>query len=519
MINKLINNKLRGLMFGMFLISSFLVPRNIGAANIGSEFGTEQNKTIIVTPDTMRLIRNPLNGWVLYATTGVSTDFWEKYDRMKMSDGRVINVCNYVNTLYIRTSWSKLNPQEDVYGWNTDPVLKMLIKGARERGMRLAFRVVVDSRDKTYDFTPDFVREAGTKGFVTRGRWSPYPDDPIFQKYYEKFVYALAHDFSNPDEVDFIDGTGLGKWGEYHTTLYSTGDNGPRQAVLDWVSDLYLKAFKNIPIIINYHRFVGAGKDWDNNLVDENSEYLLDRVVAKGYSLRHDAFGMGLYYGDWERNFAKKYFGIRPILMEGGWITKNHHSYWVDPKKYRKGHPEDVRIGEFEDSKEARVNTMDFRYGDTDSWFEEKTFPLVQRFISEGGYRLYPDRISVPVRFSKGSTVTLTHRWVNMGWGYCPTNIPQWKGRFKVAFALLDKKTELPKYVFTDEQAEASEWLKGNPKDYIFSLNISDIKAGNYVWAIGIVDTLKDYGIGIQIAAKDNLTNEGWLKLSEVKVK
>ena len=70
------------------------------------------------------------------------------------------------------------------------------------------------------------------------------------------------------------------------------------------------------------------------------------------------------------------------------------------------------------------------------------------------------------MRFSKGSTVTLTHRWVNMGWGYCPTNIPQWKGRFKVAFALLDKKTELPKYVFTDEQAEASEWLKGNPKDY-----------------------------------------------------
>ena len=88
-----------------------------------------------------------------------------------------------------------------------------------------------------------------------------------------------------------------------------------------------------------------------------------------------------------------------------------------------------------------------------------------------------------------------------------------------MAFALLDKKTELPKYVFTDEQAEASEWLKGNPKDYIFSLNISDIKAGNYVWAIGIVDTLKDNGIGIQIAAKDNLTNEGWLKLSEVKVK
>ena len=41
--------------------------------------------------------------------------------------------------------------------------------------------------------------------------------------------------------------------------------------------------------------------------------------------------------------------------------------------------------GEFDDSKEARVNMMDFRVGDeTESWFKT-SFNLVKRFIAEGG--------------------------------------------------------------------------------------------------------------------------------------
>ena len=41
---------------------------------------------------------------------------------------------------------------------------------------------------------------------------------------------------------------------------------------------------------------MGAGKDWDDNKYDLDSEFLLDEVVEKGYSLRHDSFGIGLYY-------------------------------------------------------------------------------------------------------------------------------------------------------------------------------------------------------------------------------
>lgn len=71
----------------------------------------------------------------------------------------------------------------------------MLVNGAKERNLKLAFTFVVDSRDKHYNFTPDYVREAGCKGYVTTTGsvqvWSPYPDDPIFQEKYAKFLQDL----------------------------------------------------------------------------------------------------------------------------------------------------------------------------------------------------------------------------------------------------------------------------------------------------------------------------------------
>ncbi|MCH5685991.1 hypothetical protein LWM68_18115 [Niabella sp. W65] len=39
---------------------------------------------------------------------------------------------------------------------------------------------------------------------------------------------------------------------------------------------------------------------------------------------------------------------------------------------------------------------------------------------------------------ANGAVAVLSHRWKNMGWGYCPNNIPQWNYKYKVAFAILD---------------------------------------------------------------------------------
>jgi len=493
-----------------------------------------ENTSVSVVPDRTTLYKNPMLGWVIYAGlgSGLSDTFWEDYDNMPSSEGN-IKVSDYATTLFIRGAWSDFNPEEDKYVWdedvNTDPArrFKMLAEGAKERNLKLAFSFIVDSQDKHYNFTPAYVKDApGMTGYVTTtgsvNVWSPYPDNTVFQQYYEKFIKAVAQKYDDPDVVQFISGTGLGKWGESHTVRYSTEDNAPREQVFDWVTSLYAEAFKNVPVVINYHRCILSRSAWfDSN--DEQlavAERLLNKAVDKGFSLRHDAFGMKSYYKTWEKNYAvnKKY--KRPIIGEGGWV-KNSHGNSIKNDGYASY--ADVRKGEFEDARAASVNMMDFRYtkntvnGETYSWFND-AFPLIEQFISEGGYRLYPDRLSLPSQVNNGSEITIEHRWLNLGWGYCPANIPQWKDKYKVAFALLDKETLTPRYTFIDTAPELSDWVKGKPANYTFTRKISDVSKGEYVWAVGLVDTTKDNNVGIQISARENITPEGWLKLLDVTV-
>ena len=105
-----------------------------------------------------------------------------------------------------------------------------------------------------------------------------------------------------------------------------------------------------------------------------------------------------------------------------------------------------------------------------------------------------------------------------MGWGYCPTNIPQWNQKYKVAFALLDNNDKVVK-VFVDEQTDLSTWLKGKPTTYNFDLTMKGVSVGVYNWAIGLVDTTKDNEIGLQMAVTKNLTDSGWVRLLQVTVK
>lgn len=508
---------------------------NLSACSGGNNNGDEGNGsgelpagnvTVKITPDKKTVLRNPLNGWVIYMGRGWDENFWttEGYDNVSVPElAEPVKVSDYASTCYIRTSWSSLEPEEGKYIWK-DPTARLtrLLKSVLDRGMRLSFRIVVDGRDQGLN-TPQYVFDAGAHWYKDPGptneatalaRKSPFPDDKIFQEKYTKFIEALAQEFNDPDKVDFIDAYGLGKWGEAHTMIYE--DHSKKKQVFEWITDLYSRCFTKVPLVINYHRLIGAENTSGWGALDPETEGLLESAINKGYSLRHDAFGMNGYYQDWEKQFAARWNYKRPIIMEGGWIVSQHR-YWLDPMGYREGYPEDVRQGEFDASAEARVNMMDFRAGsETMSWF--KCFGLVQRFVTEGGYRLYPDMVSLPKDVKSGEKITIVHRWNNMGWGYCPTNIPQWNQRYKVAFALLDDKNEVKK-VFVDTQTDLSTWLKNKPTTYNFDLTLKGVSVGAYKWAVGLVDTTKDNTIGLRMAVKNNLLDSGWVKLMDITVK
>ena len=475
-----------------------------------------------------KILHNPLNGWVMYASGTGDESYWDT--EFYVPDlGKKVKVRDYASACYIRTSWANMNPSDGVYAWR-DPNTKIgkMIEGARKRGLPIAFRFVVDGRDQGMN-TPGFVFEAGAASYLENSsyptRITPIPQDPIFQQYYTKFIQELAKDFNDPAICAFIDAYGLGKWGEAHNVIYedpntSDGSNTERlkEEVFEWITDVYTQNFTQVPLVINYHRVVGhPASDGD---VNPNTNKLLTMAINKGYSLRQDAFGMTDYYKAWEKSFAKTWNYLRPIIMEGGWITDPGHAHRPETDssgKYRAGHPEDVRQGEFDASMEARVNMMDFRVGyETETWFT-LCFGLIQRFSAEGGYRLYPDRIYLPESVEKGVETMIAHRWRNMGWGYFPNNIPQWNYRYKVAFALLDSDDNVQK-ILVDANCEPSGWLKDKAALYEFKTSI-DLPAGNYKWAVAIVDTKGDNKPAIELAVNEEITDEGWVKLLDVQVK
>ena len=504
----------------------------------GYSWNVTGNKIVNIKPERSKFLRNPLQGWNIYTGigSGMMDNFWDIYDNFDSSEGKV-KVSDYGTTLYIRGAWSDFNPEEGVYIWqdgvNAEPAkrFRMLVNGAKERNLKLAFTFVVDSRDKHYNFTPDYVREAGCKGYVTTTGsvqvWSPYPDDPIFQEKYAKFLQDFAAKYNDPDITNYVSGFGLGKWGETHTLKYWAVDNKEKTEketkyeVFEWITDLMAKTFTKVPIFINYHRCLLSSSSFDGANLDDTAD-LIDRAVKKGFSLRHDAFGMKQYYKDWERGIATTYRYQCPFIMEGGWVKSSHGSS-IKGDGY--ADYAEVRKGEFDEGKGANVNMMDFRFssspqtGETHSWFNS-AFKLVKEFIADGGYRLYPDKVSLPENASSNGKVVLTHRWSNLGWGYCPTNLPQWNQKYKVAFALLDKTTEKSVKVFVDPNPEISDWVQGTPHTYKTELTLSDVTPGQYEWAVGIVDTTKDNAIGIIISARDEYqTEDGWVKLSDVTIK
>ena len=484
------------------------------------------NTELTLSVNTTDILKNPMNGWVMYVSGSADPSYFDK--QIYLSElGKNVYVRDYSSACYIRTSWKSLNPADGKYAWEdpSDPIAKLIAR-AEELELPVSFRVVVDGRDQGEN-TPQFVFDAGAEYWLENDgfpdRKTPLATDPIWRKYYEKFVRAFAQRFNNPETTAFIDAYGLGKWGEGHNVCYEQGNaitdktTEYKANTMEWITRLYSENFTEVPLVINYHRHLGHPVS-TGSTPQPDSESLANIAIKNGYCLRSDAFGMNNAdwgYADWEKAFARSWAYKLPILMEGGYIVSSH-TYWNDGAGYRKGHPEDVRQGEFDSSKEARVNMMDFRVGqETESWFKT-SFNLVKRFIAEGGYRLYPDKVSLPAVVKSGQSAAVAHRWRNTGWGYFPNNLPQWNYKYKVAFALLNAAGE-PVQVFVDKECEPSDWHEGTLYDYRLTVSPS-VPAGEYTWGVAIVNTKKDNMPGIQLAVSREKTSAGWVKLSQVRV-
>ena len=329
---------MRNLMTGC-LLAAFLCAASCGCSKDnggGEEGGQVAGVTVKPAYNKSEVLHNPLNGWVMYVSADYDPSYFDKEIYVPLL-GKNVRVADYASACYIRTKWSVLNPADGQYAWK-DPDSKVykLVQKARELKLPIAFRVVVDGRDQGAN-TPQFVYDAGAEYAMSEPKYpdrkTPMPQDPIFQRYYEKFVAALAEEFNDPEYTSFIDGYGLGKWGEGHSVAYNKDDVSAvdentetvKREVLDWITKLYAKHFTKVPLVINYHRVLGHPTS--QGTANPNSESLVALAISNGYCIRSDAFGMNNSswgYSTWEKAIAAQWRYKVPIIMEGGYIVSSH---------------------------------------------------------------------------------------------------------------------------------------------------------------------------------------------------
>ena len=241
-----------------FVIST-IFSTSTPATTMSQSNNASQPVTLHPELDTDSVIRNPACGWILYDDAyqhvADAKEYWEKQDQAARQ---------YASIFYVRWRWSNMEPTEGHYAWKEDDNYKALIQGALDRGLRLAFRVYIDGWDNSEPGTPQYVFDAGAKGVMHPGSEAgngkqfkcPFGDDPIFRQKFEKFLDAFAQEYNDPTRVDFVDGLGLGRWGEGHTLTVS--NNSHTADTYLWVAKAYDQRFTHTLLAWNL----------GNNLVD-----------------------------------------------------------------------------------------------------------------------------------------------------------------------------------------------------------------------------------------------------------
>lgn len=137
--------------------------------------------------------------------------------------------------LYLRVNWKDV--QQRPGRLDLCEHWKLAFALARQYGKRVGFRVMISNPDTPGYAVPDFVREKVP--FVKLGTWQkrereePRCDDPFFQSAYADLIDLLASAYDGHADVEYVDTSMYGFWGEGHTWPlekipypdYSTAEN------------------------------------------------------------------------------------------------------------------------------------------------------------------------------------------------------------------------------------------------------------------------------------------------------
>lgn len=455
--------------------------------------------TMCPVENTKDIIRNPAMGWLLYV------DAFEGFPEASAYWQAQKNNVENASIFYVRLPWSIAEPYEGQYAWYQDSNFKLIIDMALEYGLKLAFRVYVDSRDSFVQATPQFVFETGAAGYSNNKEHpeflTPYVYDSVFQEKLTRFVEAFAEQYDDPAVVDFIDAQGLGWWGEMNNLNYLTAFQ--RKQVFEWITNLYSTYFKRVLLGAQYgeNSFELSLQDW--------------ALKEKGYMIRRDSFGSPVWFKENNKDKLRAHWPTIPVFAENCYHDFARRPGWYQGDGFSTLREMMERV--VDDAKDLHANTLDLRYPeDADLWMQ--TAPdLVEDFALHCGYRFVLSFAEWRGEVSLNQDYEIVHEWKNSGVGMLPNHLNNWNYKYKPAFALLNMENLEPVFRLVDT-AEPSDWIKGQTYSYRTAISFEQVPVGTYYLATAIVNRDNDSNPEIVLAIENERTAEGWYILGKMTV-
>ena len=440
-------------------------------------------------------------GWTIYddASDAVANaeELWQLQDTI---------ATNYATTLYIRWRWTDMEPEEGKYAWQYDDNFKALVKGATDRGLKLAFRVYMASQDNEYESTPKYVFDAGAKYYMEKGKpgdvRSPYPDDSIFREKFETFVKAFAAEYDDPSLVNYVDGYNIGWWGEGYNLQFLDWKN--QEETFAWIINLYGDSFKRVPLVITVDSQIGH---------DLELKYAIN---GQGYAVRRDGYA-SFWMPESQKKLLQSLFPQTFIVAECCyWQDRTIESVNKIDQRYDWDSWADYYTQVVDEALDTHANYLDLREPvEAIRWTREANAE-VKRFMTKGGYRIYPTKVSFSLDIN---AIKVEHSWRNLGCGVLPNNNRRWNYKYKLAFALLDNNEKVVKQ-WIDDTVEVSDWIGEKEYDYTSNFILEGVENGKYNLALSIINSEEENAESIKFALQNaTIVNKHWTLLGLITIK
>lgn len=491
--------------FALLLFSVVLVVLAAASPAIGQQ---PEPATVVIKPKPFDgVLVNPDIGFTTFQrfngdTLNRGTKWTEGFPIEYQPDRGTLKNTDFPETsvAYFRIYWRFIEPEQGVYRWDMiDRALQM----ARVRHQTLMLRIAPYGstpesdvpawyRQITHEvLTPEPSKKSGAAWQLTplpgQSSWEPMnpewmvnPMNPAYAHFFGEMIRALGSRYDGDPNLNLIDISIVGPWGEGAGTEQLTGK------VMKELMDSYLDSFHKTPLVIQptdpatvRYALSRANVGWRADCLGDMGGF------SKTWNHMTDLYPESVIEDGLSDAWKKA-----PVTMEACWVMQTWENNGWDVHYII-----DQAIKWHVSSFNAKSSPVP-----KDLW------PEVNRWLKHMGYRYALRRFTYPASVDTNGQLTFTSWWENDG------NAPSYR-RFPLALRLSDGTHTA--VIIT--AADIRTWMPGDSlyNDSVFIP--ADLPAGTYHLSLAIVDP-QSHEPAIKLAIQD-VGSDGWYQIGDLTVR